>query len=359
MDTVIIIGPIAPYRGGIARHTACVAQALSNRYRVEYISFKRLYPALLYPGTSDRIGPLPTANAQQFKLDLLNPLTWWQVARDITQQRPSAVIIPWWTTVWALPIGLISRQLERSQIPVIGLIHNVLPHEAKPWDRWLTRFGLRATQRFIVQSQSQAQRVTALFPNAAVAHCAHPPYPKLAETVVQRTTSVPQLLFFGLVRDYKGLTDLLHALAIIQAQALEFQLNIIGEFWTDIAPYETLITTLGLDKNVAIQAEFVSDAAAHVAFETADLVIAPYRRGTQSGVLALAQQYGKAIIASTTIRDSVQATYPGWQRYVPPQQPAELAVALADFLTEMPPTITPPAPDWSGFQHAVAALLDA
>ncbi len=334
----------------------CVIDALTPEFDVKVISFKRLYPQWLYPGESDRTAPLPRDDSR-FQLDLLNPLSWLQTLRSIAQHQPIAVIVPWWTTVWALPFGWLFRRLRARNIQPIGLIHNVLPHEANRSDTWLTRWALQPVEKFIVQAQSEYDRLGALLPNVAIETCAHPPYATLAPVEQPRQTDVPELLFFGLIRAYKGLADLLDALAIVKQQGLTFQLNVVGECWEDIATYHAQIERLDLTDYVTIDARFVPDDIVHVAFQRASVVVAPYRHGTQSSVLALAQGYGKPIIASSVIEDTLAADYAGWQRIVPPNNPALLAQAIMDALTECPTDVTVAAPSWTCFVDAVNALL--
>ncbi len=356
MEKLVIIGPIAPYRGGIAEHTMQVIQALESQFDTQVISFKRLYPQRLYPGESDRTAPLPEQDPR-FQLDLLNPMSWRSAAKQIVQAKPIAVVFPWWTTIWALPFGWLSRYLQRHKIPSICLIHNVMPHEARPLDKGLTRWAFAPVEKFIVQAKSEQLRLQQLKPTAKLQLCPHPPYPKLATQTSAKSSDTPTLLFFGLIREYKGLADLLDAAAQIKQDGHPFKLMIRGECWEDPERYRAQILQLGLVNDVDFKARFIPDADVHAAFEQANVVIAPYRRGTQSSVLALAQGYGKPIIASSVIADSISDNYSGWHQVIPPNDTEALANAIRLFLKETPETVAVETPRWDCFPAAIHALL--
>ena len=140
---ISMIGPVYPYRGGIAHYTALLAQALlQSGHDLQMISFERQYPAFLYPGESDKD---PSANAihipARYLLDPLYPWTWQRAVREIRAAGPQLVLFHWWSTFWGPAYAALSHTLRRST-PVVFLIHNVFPHEIKPWDRGLASLAL-------------------------------------------------------------------------------------------------------------------------------------------------------------------------------------------------------------------------
>jgi glycosyltransferase involved in cell wall biosynthesis len=159
---ICIVGPVYPYRGGIAHYTSRLAQALERHgHAIQVISFRRQYPALLYPGKTDKD---PSSDAirvpAQYILDPLYPWTWWQAAKLISGAKPDMALFQWWSTFWAPAYFGVARRL--SPVPVAFLIHNVLPHESKPWDASLARLALGQGRGFIVQTARERERLQQL-----------------------------------------------------------------------------------------------------------------------------------------------------------------------------------------------------
>jgi hypothetical protein len=91
----------------------------------------------------------------EYLLDPLSPATWTHTAKVIAASKPELVAIQWWTTFWSLPYAMLTRLLKRRGIRVVYVIHNVLPHETKPWDRWLARLALSPAQAYIVHTEEE------------------------------------------------------------------------------------------------------------------------------------------------------------------------------------------------------------
>ena len=228
---IVLIGPVFPFRGGIAHYTTMFYRALRERkHEVLLVSFKRQYPQWLFPGRSDKDPskkPLKIEKAR-FWIDSLNPITWLMTFWRIHRYRPDAIILQWWTTFWALVwfvLGVLNRLFLRG--PTVIICHNVLPHETRWWDPLLTKAVLRWGTRFIVQSSEEENRLTTLIPGALVVVVPHPVYDMFADEQVPREEArrelglaldVPVLLFFGIVREYKGLQDILAALPEVRAR---------------------------------------------------------------------------------------------------------------------------------------------
>ena len=146
-----MIGPVYPYRGGIAHFTSALAEAIAGEgHEIKIISFKRQYPKFLYPGKSDRD---PSAEvrpvAAEFILDPLYPWTWDKARQEIVKFEPELVVFQWWTTFWAPAYGSMARGLKKAGIKHVFLIHNVLPHEVRPWDRPLAQYALSTADTFL------------------------------------------------------------------------------------------------------------------------------------------------------------------------------------------------------------------
>jgi D-inositol-3-phosphate glycosyltransferase len=337
---VVLIGPVYPYRGGIAHYTTLLAQALRARnHEVLLVSFHRQYPGWLYPGKSDRDPSQPTNPIKaEFTLDPLSPASWRQVRRQIAEFDPQLVVFNWWTTFWGPAFASLAGWLRKDGYPVTYLIHNVMPHEPKPWDRMLARWALRSGSRYIVQSDGERQRLLALLPEAHAILASHPVYDMLAGNRLEAGAARAKLglpaedivlLFFGIVRPYKGLSILLQALAQPELSSLRPVLLIAGEFWEEKSRYLEQAQALGLSGQLSIEDRYIPDEEVPNYFSAADLLVAPYTGGTQSGAVKMAMGFGLPVVVSQHLVDESMAAALGKSIFAtPPGSPEELAKAL-------------------------------
>ncbi len=341
---VALVGPVYPYRGGIAHYTTLLHQALvAQGAEVLLISFKRQYPAWLFPGRSDR-DPSEKGTAipeARYWIDSLNPFSWLATFSRLRRFLPELLVLQWWTSFWA-PVWLVLGGLTRLflQVPIVIICHNVLPHEAKVWDRWLTRMVLGLAGRLIVQSEAERRKVLQLLPKMDVAVVSHPVYPMFAQGRPERAEARQQLglaaegkilLFFGMVREYKGLADALRALPDIRAVFSDVTLLVAGEFWGDKGQYLALIERLKLKEAVVIRDAYVPDEEAALYFAAADLLVAPYRRATGSGVVQAAAGCGLPVIASAALAAGLSLGAGKVPPEIPTGDPAALAQAINRF----------------------------
>jgi glycosyltransferase involved in cell wall biosynthesis len=330
-----IIGPLPPFRSGIAQHTMMLAGALAPVSDLQIVSFTRQYPAWLFPGESDRstAEPLPAGLDCRYLLDSLNPLTWRRTVRTVAARRPDAVIIPWWTVYWAPCFSYLATALARRDVPVCFFCHNVLEHEASWWRRSLTRRVLRLGSGFIVQSEAERERLQSMIPGASVAAHPHPvfeQFPPPTRTLPRRAAL--ELLFFGIVRPYKGLDVLLRAIAMLRDR--DVMLTVAGEFWSRLGATTQLIDELGIAGMVDLVPRYVSQAEAASFFTRADAVVLPYLSATGSGVLGLAYRYGKPVVASRVAGIAELVTEGQTGMLVPAGSARDLANALSGLSSE-------------------------
>jgi len=306
---IILIGPVYPYRGGIAHFTSSLAEEMKNEgHEIIVISFKRQYPKIFYPGKSDKDpSKEPLIFPAEFVLDPLYPWTWEKARRVINKEKPDLVVFQWWTTFWAPAFGWLAGKLRQSQIGVCFLIHNVYPHERRFLDKALTRFALKSADGFLTMAESQKDLVADLFPEKPVAFSPHPSYKFLSEEKVEKNIAREQLgvpierkvaLFFGFVRPYKGLKLLLEAAGELKRIGRPIHLLIAGEFWEDVEEYQRLITHEGLEDWVTIQNRYIPNEEVPIIFSAADVFVAPYTGGTQSGAVKLAMGYGIPVVGT-------------------------------------------------------------
>lgn len=298
---VCILGPVAPFRSGIARHTTALARELVQREGVtlSIVSFSVQYPRALYPGESeiDPDGPRLDGIEADFCINSMNPLSWRKALRRVLRLNPGLCVIPAWTFFLAPCLGWIAKALRRRGIPVTMIVHNAEDHEAARWKAGLSRFQLRQASRFVTHNAAIETDLKRIVPGTPVQICPHPAYDDYPEPegVLPKRAGF-ELLFFGLVRPYKGLDIGLRALA--EAGIEDVRLSIVGEFWERRSETEALIRQLGLGEKVELVPRYVSDQEAAEYFHRSDVVIAPYRSATGSGVVAMAQWYCRPVVAS-------------------------------------------------------------
>lgn len=306
---VAIVGPAYPLRGGNALFVAHLYDALRVDHDVFVVSFKRLYPSLLFPGkTQANVSRDPVKSTPSRQLiDSINPISWLTAARWMTRRkrRPDLIVFVWWNPFFGPCYGVMARMLKRrSGAGIVFACENVVSHENRFVDKFLTRFALSAADYFLVLSGVVSRRIHALFPTVPMRQAALPIYDCYAGDEVDRDTAREQLgltrptmLFFGYVRAYKGLDRLLRAMPRI-LDRVDVELLIVGEFYDDRKKYDTIIGELGIGKTVTVVAEHVPDEDVGRYFSASDVVVLPYVSATQSGITQVAYAFGLPVIST-------------------------------------------------------------
>ena len=359
---IALVGPTFPYRGGIAQHTTMMARALQKIADVLVVSYRRQYPKILYPGLSDRdpAAPDPQLDDLRYLIDSINPLTWCTALREIRRHRPDMVVFVWWTFFWAPCVWFMAWRLQRLGIHVRFFCHNAVEHEGAWIKAWLSRQALARADSFFVHTGEDEKNLRQDFPDAPVGKYPHPIYdhfPHPTEVLPRRAAS--ELLFFGLVRPYKGLDVLIEAMGLLKDE--DVVLSVVGEFWSGRAEIDDRIIELGLQDQVNIVDRYVSDEEAANHFARADIVVLPYRSATGSGVIPLAYHYGKPVIATNVggLPDVVEDGGTGW--LVPPESPDHLAAAIRNARAQSPDSTASAIAElkrsltWEGMATAVSA----
>jgi glycosyltransferase involved in cell wall biosynthesis len=323
-----LVGPVTPYRGGIAQYTTALRRALARRCELHTISFRRQYPAWLYPGKSDREpGPGDLAEPQvDYLLDALNPFTWTAAARSIAARGCELAIIDWWTLFWAPAFALIARMLRARGVPVLFLCHNLFDHDSNPIKRAIASRLLAQADVYLVHGSVQADALRRQFPGKHVVVHPHPTYDRFPAPMqpLPRRGRL-ELLFFGFIRPYKGLDTLIAALAKLNDP--EVHLSIVGEPWCPVDQLRAEVQASGAP-NVDLHLDYVDDESAARFFARADLVVLPYRAATSSGVAAVAYHYDRPILATRVggLPDVIEEGRTGF--LVDADSPEQLAACL-------------------------------
>ena len=360
---ISMIGPVYPYRGGIAHYTTSLVTALKNAgHDVKTISFRRQYPAFLYPGESDKDPSVnPIRVEAEYLLDPIYPWTWRQAVRAILSSNSELVLLQWWTTFWAPAYAALAFQLKKK-VQVVYLVHNVLPHEDRVWDRRLAYVALRQASAFIIQTSNEQKKLLELIPHARISYCNHPIYQRFSDQIISKDaarqqlglpTNRPVFLFFGIVRPYKGLKHLIEAVARSDPSV---HLLVAGEFWENVDLYRKQINDLGLNGRVALFNKYLPNEQAHLVFSSADALVAPYVGGTQSGVAELALGYGLPVIVSDRIAAGITETNIPLQ-VVPAGDVTALATAI-DKLARNSPNLPAAQPAHDNWHQMVKTVED-
>jgi glycosyltransferase involved in cell wall biosynthesis len=293
---VVIVGPAFPLRGGIAHHVYQLHRALLVRGHVaRIISYCRLYPEFLFPGKTmiDTSKEALDGDASQV-LDAINPLTWIRAVRSIRTLDPALVVFEWWTPALGHVVGTMARLLRRSGVKCIFECHNVFPHERTLLDLPMVQYGLGAAEAFIAFSRKNVSRLQDLFPDKPSFYTA---LPAVFSHSSRSSRAGRTILFFGIVRPYKGLEVLLEAMPIVLGQ-VDCKLIIAGEFYEPVDKYLSSIRRLGLEPYVEVNDRYVPNEEIPKLLERADVLALPYRDATQSGVLRMAVSSGLPVVAS-------------------------------------------------------------
>lgn len=303
---IAIVGPAHPYRGGLASIMETMAREYQRRgYRVDILTFTLQYPALLFPGKSQTVDtPPPTDLTIERCVSTVNPLSWWQVGRKLRKMRPDIVLMKYWTPFMAPCFGSIARLARKNgHTRVICQIDNVEPHEHHLTDKMFNRYYLSSVDGFIYMSEQVHGELMA-YTQAPALFSPHPMFEHFGQRR-ERTEACNALgldpairysLFFGLIRDYKGLDTLIEAWAKFRKE--EHKLLIAGEFYASREKYVDLITKLGLGDDIILHDNFIPDGEVANYFSVADCVVLPYKTATQSGVTQIAYNFRTPIIVT-------------------------------------------------------------
>ncbi len=339
---IALVGPLAPWRGGLAQYLALLGEALARRAEVQAVTFTRQYPGMLFPGGSqlDPAAPRPGFPVASL-LDSIGPLSWRRTARHLERFAPGAVVLKWWMPFFAPSFASAVGPLRRRGTRVVLVCDNLLPHEQRPFDRELTAWMLRNSDGYLVMSESVERDLASLKPGAPYRRVPHPFYAQFDRGRFTRATARARLgleadgevvLFFGYVRRYKGLDTLLEAWPAVRARRPAATLVVAGDFYEDPAPYRALATKAG--DSVRLREGYQSDEDVEALFRAADVVVLPYRSATQSGVTHVAYALGVPVI-TTDVGGLAETVRPGETGLVvPPEDPAALAGAVVRYFAD-------------------------
>ena len=307
---IILLGTAWPYRGGLATFNERLAkQFVSEGHEVEVWTFTLQYPSFLFPGkTQYTTEPAPEDLIIRRELNSCNPFNWLRVGRAIRKAAPDLLICCYWMSFFAPAYGLVSRMAKKNgKTRCIALVHNMIPHEPSILDKLFAPYFVKSQNGFVALSDSVVGDIDRLDktgkPKTFSPHPIYDHYGKrMTKTEACKALNLPSekdyMLFFGLVRAYKGLDLLLEAFGQVKDQLPDVQLIIAGEFYEDEEKYRAQIANLGLKERVIVRNEFIPDGDLRKYFGAADLIVQPYKTATQSGVTQVAFHFEKPMLVT-------------------------------------------------------------
>lgn len=306
---VIIVGPAFPLRGGIANFNEALCRAMNVAgIETKIISFSLQYPNFLFPGkTQFDTGNGPQDIVVETIINSINPFNWFQVAKQIKSEQPDYVIFRFWLPFMGPCLGSIAKWIKKkTNIKVIAITDNVIPHEKRFGDRMFTNYFVKQCDGFIAMSQSVLNDLSEFTDTTNKVFLPHPIYDifgdKVEKSVALKHLNLnltdKHILFFGFIRKYKGLDLLLEAMADERIRKLNVKLIIAGEYYEDAAPYNEIIKKNKLENNIILKTEYIASEEVKYYFCAADIIAQPYRNATQSGVTQIAYHFEKPMLVT-------------------------------------------------------------
>jgi len=304
---IIIIGPAFAYRGGIANFNNSLAvEYKSQGADVKIYSFSLQYPSFLFPGKTqyeEGEGPkdieiIPIVNS-------INPFNWFKVASRIKKENPDYVIIRYWLPFMAPCLGTIAK-LIRKTTKVFAITDNVIPHEKRIGDSFLTRYFVKSSDAFLTLSSSVLDDLKQFTDTKEKIFIPHPIYDSFGD-IVEKSTAKEKLglevngkylLFFGFVRKYKGLDIMLEVMADKRIQDLGVKLIVAGEFYDNKEEYISQINSLNISDYVILRSDFIPEDQVKDYFCASDMITQTYRTATQSGVTQIAYHFERPMLVT-------------------------------------------------------------
>ena len=346
MSKIIIIGPAFPLRGGIAESNHALHQAFQKcGTNSSIVSYSLQYPQFLFPGTKQTtdLTNTPISNIVNL-INTINPVSWIKAARYITAQNPDYVIARYWHPYFSICLSVILFFLRKKSIFVIGWIDNVIPHDSMPFQKYLTSIFVKSCNDFLVMSDLVRQHLKpyVINENQSIVLAPHPIYNVFGNVIpkeqalkrlgiINNNENSKYILFFGLVRKYKGLDMLLEVMNSKRIEQLGVKLIIAGEFYDSKEKYEQLINKLNTKKDrVLLYPNYIPNNKVVNFFCAADIVVQPYLSATQSGVSMIAYNFNKPMVL-TNVGGLSEYVRHGVDGYLVDATKESIILALEDY----------------------------
>jgi glycosyltransferase involved in cell wall biosynthesis len=246
-------------------------------------------------------------------LSSIGPLSWLSAPGIIAKNTPDVLLMKYWMSFFGPSLGSVSGALRKRGVKAITMLDNVIPHEKRFFDSAFTRYFLKRNDAFVAMSGKVKADLLSLRPDARVILLPHPLYDHFGAPLpmgeARKKLGIPDdrkvSLFFGFIRDYKGLDLLIDAMAKLP---LDHVLIVAGEPYGDMSKYRDAIARHGLKDRVVDHIRYIADQEVPLFFSAVDAVVLPYKSATQSGITAIAYHFGTPVIATDVggLKESVE-----------------------------------------------------
>ena len=340
-QNIVILGTTHPFRGGLATFNERLArQLISEGHRVTIYTFSLQYPNFLFPGkTQMSDDPTPTDLDIQVKVNSVNPLNWWKIGKELRKLAPDLLLMKFWIPFIGPSLGTIARQVRKNgKTKAIAIVDNMIPHEKRPGDLPLIRYFAHSVDGFIAMSHSVEKDIASFNTGKPVRFAVHPVYDNFgkhydkteAKQLLGLDPDTHYLLFFGFIRDYKGLDIALEAMADPRLRDMNVKLLVAGEFYSDPKPTHDLIAKLDIGDRVVLRTDFIPNDQVGKYFCASDVVVQPYKTATQSGVTQVAYHFDRPMIV-TNVGGLAEIVPHGKVGFVTQVSPEAIADAILEF----------------------------
>ncbi|MFL5753464.1 MAG: glycosyltransferase [Bacteroidia bacterium] len=339
---IFIIGPAFPLRGGPAQFNENLCREFTKAgHDAQIISYSLQYPNFLFPGSSqyETSGKAPEDILIHTRINTVNPFNWISVARFIKKQKPDLLIFRFWLPFFGPSLGTIARLAKSgSRIKVMALTDNVIPHEKRFGDKPFTSYFIRSCDGFITMSHKVFDDLAKFTSNSHKVCTPHPMYetygPKVSSSEARKKLGLNEedklVLFFGLIREYKGLDILLEAMADARIKQAGIKLLVAGEFYEKPELYQEIIKKHGMEDRVLLRTHFIPNEEVRYYFCASNLVAQTYRNATNSGVTMVGYYYDKPMLV-TNVGGLAEIVPDGRAGYVVPLEIKAISDALLDY----------------------------
>ena len=286
-----ILSAFHPFRGGIAQFNGNLYAELGKSADVKAFNYSRQYPGFLFPGKTQYVSAGDDSFPVQSEaiLDTANPLNWPSAVRKIRRWQPDLLLMRYVMPYFAPSLGYVARRLKGGSCKVVAIADNIIPHERHIIDRPFTKYFLSGLDGCVTLCDAVAEDLRKWAPELPSKVIFHPLYSHFgeklpreeAERILGLTPGMKNLLFFGLIREYKGLDILLKAFDTLPE---DYQLIVAGECYGPFDKYQELIDASPAKDRIHLFRHYIDDADVKKYFSAADLTVLPYRSATQSGV---------------------------------------------------------------------------
>jgi len=306
---ITLIGTAYPYRGGLALYNERLMEEFQKQSNeVSINTFTLQYPSFLFPGeTQFATWEKPNKFPIKRTVNSINPFNWIKTGRSIKKQRPDIVIIKYWLPFFSPCFSIMSKIIKSNHhTKVITIVDNIIPHEKRRFDTTLTNMFVRNMDGFVAMSKSVFDDITKFNVMKPRVLCPHPLFDNFGESIkkedAQKTLNLNpddiNLLFFGLIRGYKGLDILIEAMSDERLKEFPVKLLVAGEFYDDSKRYYDRVKELSLEERIRFDARFIPDSEVKNYFCATDLVVQPYKSATQSGVTQIGYHFEKPMLVT-------------------------------------------------------------